>query len=213
MEMILNIDKLISEKNKRAWTQGHLAEVCGLSLRTIQRIEKTGIASHDTIKALASVFEVSIEELIDQEEHKPIDEISTEKNREKSGAFNYFSNWLDGKRMAKVGLFFILLLLVLSLSVYYNNRQMVMSVDGIPWYFQMNNKSFYEILSGLSFFTLLPGIIMLGISQNIYKYNKPWSYWLLLVASIIFLMVNIKIGIFVLVVVALLIKWLSKKYA
>ena len=64
MEMIINLNKLITEKNKRAWTQGHLAEVCGLSLRTIQRIEKTGVASHETIKALASVFEISIEDLI-----------------------------------------------------------------------------------------------------------------------------------------------------
>lgn len=79
MDMIINLNKLITEKNKRAWTQGHLAEVCGLSLRTIQRLEKTGVASHETIKALASVFEISIEELLCQEPKQILNDTTSNK--------------------------------------------------------------------------------------------------------------------------------------
>ena len=43
--MQLSVEKLKQLRDLRAWTQSHLAEVSGLSLITIQRIEKTGVAS------------------------------------------------------------------------------------------------------------------------------------------------------------------------
>lgn len=46
------------------WSQDHLAQVSGLGLRTIQRIETRGSASQESIKALASVFEVKPEDLV-----------------------------------------------------------------------------------------------------------------------------------------------------
>ena len=61
MEMKVDLDKLLMLRKNKAWTQSHLAEVCGLSLRTIQRIEKSGTASHDSIQAFASIFEVSVD--------------------------------------------------------------------------------------------------------------------------------------------------------
>jgi transcriptional regulator with XRE-family HTH domain len=45
------------------WSQETLAEVSGLSVRTIQRIERGGRASLETIGALAAVFEVDISTL------------------------------------------------------------------------------------------------------------------------------------------------------
>ncbi len=59
MDMKVDSQKLIQLRNARAWSQQHLADVSGLSLRTIQRIEKTQSASHDSIGALASVFETT----------------------------------------------------------------------------------------------------------------------------------------------------------
>ena len=41
MDMKVDSQKLIQLRNARAWSQQHLADVSGLSLRTIQRIEKT----------------------------------------------------------------------------------------------------------------------------------------------------------------------------
>ena len=48
------------------WTQQHLADACGLSLRTIQRVERYGNASKDTLMALCAVFEVPHEQLLQQ---------------------------------------------------------------------------------------------------------------------------------------------------
>lgn len=64
MEMELNKETLKNQRDRRAWSQTQLAEVSGLSLRTIQRIEKTGVASQESAKSLASVFECSISELV-----------------------------------------------------------------------------------------------------------------------------------------------------
>ncbi|MEX3009269.1 helix-turn-helix domain-containing protein [Hoeflea sp. TYP-13] len=44
----------------RGWSQETLAELTGLSVRTIQRIERGGKASLESLSALAAVFEVEI---------------------------------------------------------------------------------------------------------------------------------------------------------
>ena len=50
-------------RKARRWTQDELSTASGLSLRTIQRAEKTGIVSLSTLKSLAAVFEVNAAEL------------------------------------------------------------------------------------------------------------------------------------------------------
>jgi transcriptional regulator with XRE-family HTH domain len=68
MEMELNKETLKTQRDSRAWSQTQLSEVSGLSLRTIQRIEKTGIASQESVKSLAAVYECSIPELVIQKD-------------------------------------------------------------------------------------------------------------------------------------------------
>ena len=63
MDMKVDPRTVRAERERRAWSQEHLAEVTGLGLRTIQRIEKTGAASYESARALAAVFEVSVAEL------------------------------------------------------------------------------------------------------------------------------------------------------
>src|SRR5262245_15108442 len=63
MEMRVDSNRIRSERENRGWSQGHLASVAGLSLRTIQRIEKTGFASFESVTALASVFSVEVADL------------------------------------------------------------------------------------------------------------------------------------------------------
>jgi len=48
---------------ERAWTQQQLAEISSLSLRTIQRAEKHGNCSYETLLAIASAFDVDVREL------------------------------------------------------------------------------------------------------------------------------------------------------
>jgi DNA-binding XRE family transcriptional regulator len=50
-------------RKEKAWSQEELAIAAGLNLRTIQRIEKEATASLQSMKALASVFAVSIRAL------------------------------------------------------------------------------------------------------------------------------------------------------
>jgi len=51
-------------RQSKNWTQQHLAEVCSLSLRTIQRVEKDGVASNETVGAYAAIFELQASELL-----------------------------------------------------------------------------------------------------------------------------------------------------
>jgi len=64
MALKLN-EKLIKKyRQDHLWSQSQLALVSNLSLRTIQRIEKTGVASLESAAALASVFETKMEVLM-----------------------------------------------------------------------------------------------------------------------------------------------------
>ncbi|MCL1048537.1 helix-turn-helix domain-containing protein [Shewanella abyssi] len=60
MDMQVNYNLIKEQRQNRAWSQSHLENVSGLSLRTIQRIEKTGTASLESVKSIASVFEMKI---------------------------------------------------------------------------------------------------------------------------------------------------------
>ncbi|TMN36909.1 helix-turn-helix transcriptional regulator [Pseudoalteromonas sp. S2755] len=70
MEMQINKQLIKSKRVERAWSQSELAQVSGLSLRTIQRIEKSGTASLESIKALAAVYEVKVIEIQNQPKPK-----------------------------------------------------------------------------------------------------------------------------------------------
>ena len=61
--MQLEVRTIRAERERRAWSQEQLAEVSGLSLRTIQRVETAGSASFETARALAAVFEVDVSTL------------------------------------------------------------------------------------------------------------------------------------------------------
>ncbi len=68
--MKVNTKKILNERKSRAWSQQHLADVCALSLRTIQRVEKEGAGSPETVKALAACFELDANELVVREKTK-----------------------------------------------------------------------------------------------------------------------------------------------
>lgn len=51
---------------KNNWSQDQLATLSGISLRTIQRVEAGNKASLETLKSLASVFEVEISRLTEE---------------------------------------------------------------------------------------------------------------------------------------------------
>ena len=60
MDMPVDRDLLRSEREKRAWSQEHLAGAAGIGARTIQRIEATGIASYESVRAISAALESPI---------------------------------------------------------------------------------------------------------------------------------------------------------
>lgn len=71
MEMKVDSRRIREERISRAWSQEHLAAITGLGLRTIQRIESAGGASHESVAAIASVLAVPVDQLIVAETFKP----------------------------------------------------------------------------------------------------------------------------------------------
>lgn len=61
--MQLNSQHIRELREQKAWTQQHLADACGISLRTIQRVEKYGNASPETTMGLCAVLEVEMDTL------------------------------------------------------------------------------------------------------------------------------------------------------
>ncbi len=57
MEMKVNSQLIIRERSDRAWSQQQLANIASVSLRTIQRVEKSGTASMETLQAISSAFD------------------------------------------------------------------------------------------------------------------------------------------------------------
>ena len=64
MDMNVNIDLIKQARISRNWTQQHLADICDVSLRTVQRVEKTGIASKETVASMSSAFEINSENFV-----------------------------------------------------------------------------------------------------------------------------------------------------
>jgi len=62
--MEINAETVLQERQRRGWTQQHLADAAGLSLRTVQRIEKQGLASNESVSALCAVYEIDRAELL-----------------------------------------------------------------------------------------------------------------------------------------------------
>lgn len=55
-----NVGRIRKLRVERGWSQDQLAQLSGVDVRTIQRSERSGTASLETAKALASVLEVDI---------------------------------------------------------------------------------------------------------------------------------------------------------
>jgi transcriptional regulator with XRE-family HTH domain len=71
--MLVDAKKVKLLRLEKNWTQQHLADVCDLSMRTIQRVEKDGVASNETVSAYAAIFELRSSDIIltpDEFEHR-----------------------------------------------------------------------------------------------------------------------------------------------
>ncbi|MBP8065213.1 MAG: helix-turn-helix domain-containing protein, partial [Aeromonadaceae bacterium] len=68
----MNVRKLRLQRN---WSQEQLAQVSGLSIRTIQRIERGQTPGLESVKSLAAVFDVHVESLLMENDMTQDDQI------------------------------------------------------------------------------------------------------------------------------------------
>lgn len=177
MEMKININILLEERNKRAWTQAHLAEVCGLSLRTIQRIEKSGVASNESIQALASVFEISVEKLVYKK--TIINKVSKEGKK--------------AKLLAKIGLFLIMIIPIIALFTAITGT--TIWVDTTEAGIHKSVSTSFTLITLLNFtrialYTILPGIVLILVSKYIFHYKELWINKTLIMAIVLLSFAN-----------------------
>lgn len=66
---------------QRGWSQEQLAELSGLSVRTIQRIERGQTPGLESLKSLAAVFEVQVSDLQQEHEMTPSAKLTLEEER------------------------------------------------------------------------------------------------------------------------------------
>lgn len=62
--MLVDASKLKQLRQQRNWTQQYLADACDVNIRTIQRVEKDGVASNETLAAFAAVFEIDAQDVM-----------------------------------------------------------------------------------------------------------------------------------------------------
>ncbi|WP_286269223.1 helix-turn-helix domain-containing protein [Thalassotalea hakodatensis] len=68
--MNISIDKLKGLRKQNGWSQERLADISGVSLRTIQRIESGENASFESQLSIATAFNIPPSELLDDKEVK-----------------------------------------------------------------------------------------------------------------------------------------------
>lgn len=70
MKAKVNTQKIKQLREQRGWSQEQLAEMSKVSLRTLQRMEKDGNCSMESVKSLASVFEMDFKDILQEEDSK-----------------------------------------------------------------------------------------------------------------------------------------------
>lgn len=97
---------------QRGWSQEQLAELSGLSVRTIQRLEKGQTASLESLKSLAAVFEIDVQQLQGDLMMKN-DKTSLEEKQEKQ-ALHYAKRLREFYLRAIILAFLLVLLTILN---------------------------------------------------------------------------------------------------
>ena len=154
-EMTINSEQIRALRDVRGWSQEHLAEASGLSLRTIQRVESEGRASRETRLNLAAAFDVPLARL------SAID--NTQSESLKAGDFGY-------PIYIGIGTLFILIGLLMNLEPAILVAGAAMLVTGLVLY-ALDSILNMRRAAGLGTHAISPliyvGIVMLSLSSTI----------------------------------------------
>lgn len=154
-------------RQQKAWSQSHLAEAAGVSIRTIQRLEKNGECSKETLLSIAAAFDVDVEEftvLMKSEQNQTIPFATSSLsgiNQKERGLWFYLRNRFSDKKRVWQRLMAISggLLLILPVTFFLTGIiKYTLAFDGFPFPFEI----FYstEFIKGL--WNIVSPIIFLG---------------------------------------------------
>ncbi|NVJ65887.1 MAG: DUF805 domain-containing protein [Gammaproteobacteria bacterium] len=129
----MNIDsiKVVELRKSKHWSQEQLADACGINLRTIQRVENTGKGSVETVRALASVFEIEPETIIIlPAQEKPLSPLEAIKS-----AFIRFNDFSGTASRYEYWWFFLFVLIVAALATVLHEKayQIVAIIVLVPF--------------------------------------------------------------------------------
>lgn len=156
--MDVNAQFIKNRRQQNLWSQQQLSDMTGLSLRTLQRVEKTSSASLETVKSLASVFEVSPSEILKGdnnvfEEAPQSHPISSTKLKAK-------------RRRLIIGLFLVCLVNAITLFILFDRHE-----KGL-----VEPSTFYFLKNFVSITTVLSVVVTLvqGFRKKIFIKNDFW---------------------------------------
>jgi transcriptional regulator with XRE-family HTH domain len=108
--MKINGEAVRALRERKSWSQEHLASASGLSARTVQRVEIEGIASAETRLALAAALDVPVADLMPvpsspsapSPDRRPADLVADSRLRPDGGTF------MGSKTLVAVGVGIVL---------------------------------------------------------------------------------------------------------
>ena len=129
----INLRDIKKMRLERHWSQEQLAEMSGLSIRTIQRIENGENAGLESLKSLASVFEINI---TDSDKKEEIEQFRKEEKHVENvkGFYAYLA----------LAIFNLIIFFVIALF----------DSDSEGWYLFFYMLIFYIITSGIFYFNI-----------------------------------------------------------
>lgn len=101
----INLRDIKEMRLERHWSQDQLAEMSGLSIRTIQRIENGENAGFESLKSLAAVFETNI---VDSDKKVEMEQIRKEEE--------YVQNVKGFYKLLAIAIFSLLVPFILAIS-------------------------------------------------------------------------------------------------
>lgn len=128
--MKIDPHKVKSLRLRKNWSQEQLSERCGLSLRTIQRIENGNNVSLESLKVLAMAFGVDPSELMVQEKQNPTTPVEVIKN-----SFMEFANFSGKATRYEYWWFLLFMVLVMAIATLIHEKlnQIVTLIFLVPF--------------------------------------------------------------------------------
>ena len=147
-------DKIKQLRKERAWSQAQLADVASLSIRTIQRAEKLGSCSYETLLAIASAFDIDVRKLTSLSAtitKKPSNEIIL-------FGIKIQTKWLSSRKS------FLLGIIIMFPAVYFLAANVLKYNFGISFMHDSlnilySNESVFRIFNSISPFIFLGGLL------------------------------------------------------